>query len=254
MGSTLEMIDLHCHILPGLDDGPETMEESVRMCWIAHRDGIRTIVATPHMLDGAYQNSRTTILEGVEALVSELQTQELPIKILPGSDVHLSEATLSLIEKGEAVTIGEGGRYLLIEFPSQAIPHQAERVLFQLLSRGVTPIITHPERNLEIMKRLDRFYEMIRMGCLGQLTAMSLTGAFGTKVRQCAERLLRLRLVHLIASDGHSENGRPPILSQAVKAASKIIGSEEAGKMVTQYPEIILRSQRLDLPDPIPPP
>lgn len=270
MGSTLDMIDLHCHILPGLDDGPQTMEEAIRMCRIAYQDGIRTIVATPHTLNGVYQNGKSTILSKVEELNDALNNSELPpgqrpswaggrtpnselnLKILPGSDVHLCEMTLQQVDQGEAVTVGDLRKYIMIEFPSQAIPHQAERVLFQLLGRGLIPIISHPERNLEIGKRPGRYYEMIRTGCLGQVTAMSLTGEFGPKVRQWAEKLLKSWLVHFIASDAHSVNGRPPILSAAAKAAAKIVGREEAEKMVTEYPKAILKGQRPQTPEPLP--
>ncbi len=271
MEPTVEMIDLHCHILPGLDDGPQTMEESIQMCRIAYQDGIRTIVATPHTLNGVYQNGKSTILSKVNELNdalnnSELRTpclrrnascrqanSELPLRILPGSDVHLCETTLQQVDQGEAITIGDGGKYIMIEFPSQAIPYQAERVLFQLLGRGLIPIISHPERNLEIGKRPGRYYEIIKMGCLGQVTAMSLTGEFGPKVRQWAEKLLKSWLVHFIASDAHSGNGRPPILSAAVKAAAKIVGKKEAEKMVTEYPKAILEGRRPKIPDPLSP-
>ena len=271
MESTIEMIDIHSHILPGLDDGPQTMEESIRMCRIAYQDGIRTIVATPHTLNGVYQNGRSTILTRVNELNDALnnselppgqrpsraggrtQNPELPLRILPGSDVHLCETTLQQVDQGEAITIGDGGKYIMIEFPSQAIPYQGERVLFQLLGRGLIPIISHPERNLEIGKRPGRYYEIIKMGCLGQVTAMSLTGEFGPKVRQWAEKLLKSWLVHFIASDAHSPNGRPPILSAAVKAAAKIVGKEEAEKMVTEYPKAILEGRRPNIPEPLSP-
>jgi protein-tyrosine phosphatase len=253
MESTVEMIDIHSHILPGLDDGPQTMEESIRMCRIAYQDGIRTIVATPHTLNGVYQNGKSTILSKVNELNDALNNSELPLRILPGSDVHLCETTLQQVDQGEAITIGDGGKYIMIEFPSQAIPYQGERVLFQLLGRGLIPIISHPERNLEIGKRPGRYYEIIKMGCLGQVTAMSLTGEFGPKVRQWAEKLLKSWLVHFIASDAHSPNGRPPILSAAVKAAAKIVGKEEAEKMVTEYPKAILEGRRPNIPDPLSP-
>lgn len=248
------MIDLHCHILQGLDDGPQTMEESIRMCRVAYQDGIRTIVATPHTLNGVYQNGRSTILNGIEELCFELraQTSELPLRILPGSDVHLCEETLKQFDQGQLITLGDGGKFLLIEFPFQTIPRKAEEILFQFIARRIIPIISHPERNFEIRTRPNRYYEMIKMGCLGQVTAMSLTGDFGPKVRQLAERLLRHRLVHLIASDAHSSNGRPPILSAALKAASKVVGKEEAIRMVTEYPRSILESRRPNLQDPIP--
>lgn len=254
MGSTLEMIDLHCHLLPGLDDGPQTMDEAIQMCQMAFDDGIRTIVATPHVMDGVFQNNRSMILKRVEELYSNLRRQhsELQLNVLPGADVHLNETILQQIHQGEAVTVGDLGKYVLVEFPFQAIPFQAEKVLFQILDRGWIPILTHPERNLEVMRKPERYYEMIRMGCLGQVTAMSLTGEFGSKVKEMAEILMKNHLVHFIASDAHSIDRRPPILSSGVKAAEKMVGKTEAKKMVSDYPRAVLEGKKLDLPDPLP--
>jgi protein-tyrosine phosphatase len=291
------MIDLHLHLLPGLDDGAKTLEESIQMCWISYRDGVRTIVATPHTLNGLYVNDREAILAKVkelnEALIqcgmrnaecgikepnaalhtpqsemffnsairnpqsaiilnSEIRIPSSEFRILPGADVHLCEKTLPHLDQGKVMTISDGKKYLFLEFPSQGIPYQAEKIIFQIMTRGMIPIITHPERNLEIGQRPQRYYEMIRMGCLGQVTAMSLTGEFGLRVRQIAERLLKNRLIHFIASDAHSTDGRPPILSEGVRAAEKIVGKEEAQKMVTQYPQAILEGHKPKVPEPIP--
>ena len=278
------MIDLHVHILSGLDDGAKTLEESIQMCWISYRDGVRTIVATPHTLNGLYLNDRETILAKVkelnEALMkfgirnaefgikepnaalhtpqsemffnSAFRTPHSALKILPGADIRLSEMTLPYLDQGKMMTISDGKKYLFLEFPFQGIPYQTEEVIFQIMTRGIIPIITHPERNLEIEQRPQRYYEMIRMGCLGQVTAMSLTGEFGSRVRQIAERLLKNKLIHFIASDAHSTDGRPPILSEGVRAAEKIVGKEEAQKMVTKYPQAILEGRKPDVPEPIP--
>ena len=289
------MIDLHSHILYGLDDGPATLDESLEMCRIGYRDGIRTIVATPHMLNGVYQNNRATILSrtrelntalsqfkmrnaecGVEGLPSEaknnlthhsavripdsalqtrdseLRTPHSELKVLPGADVHLGEDLLGPLRQKRLMTVGNGGRYLLIEFPSQGIPYMAERILFQLIAHGIIPIITHPERNPEIGRKPARYYEMVRMGCLGQVTAMSLTGGFGPEVKRLAKELLIHKLIHLIASDAHSIETRPPILTPAVRAASKWVGTEEAGRMVTEYPQAILEGKKPNIPQPVP--
>jgi protein-tyrosine phosphatase len=157
------------------------------------------------------------------------------------------------LEEGTIMTVGDGGKFLFIEFPSQGIPYRTEEILFQLMGRGIVPIITHPERNVEISQRPHRYYEMIRKGCLGQVTAMSLTGEFGPGVRQVAEKLLKNRLIQFIATDAHSINGRPPILSASVKAAAKIVGKKEAEKMVTEYPEAILQGRRPNIPEPLSP-
>jgi protein-tyrosine phosphatase len=277
------VIDLHSHILPGLDDGAKTLQESIEMGLIGFKDGIRTVVATPHTLNGVYQNDRSTILAKVQELNSAIKqlgvqkTQSaicnpqsaivnshsnvvdpksafrnphsaISLTVLPGADVHFSTELLNEIDEGKALTIGDGGRYLLLEFPVQGIPYGVEEVLFQLMIRGITPIISHPERNLEITLKPQRYFEMIKVGCFGQVTAMSLTGGFGGDVKRVAEKLLKARLVHIIASDAHSQNSRPPILSSAVRAAARIVGEEEAHKMVTEYPQAILDGQIPNIP------
>jgi protein-tyrosine phosphatase len=140
----------------------------------------------------------------------------------------------------------------MVEFTFQGIPYQAEEVLFQLLAKGIIPIISHPERNREIVQSPNRYYGMIRMGCLGQVTAMSLTGGFGPEAKRTAEKLLSKRLIHIIASDAHSTDRRPPILSAGVKAAEKIVGKEAAKKMVTEYPEAVINGKKPDIPEPMP--
>jgi protein-tyrosine phosphatase len=268
-----KMIDLHNHILYGQDDGAETLEESIRMCRISSQDGVRTIVATPHILPGIYENDRSTILSQVAELNSALKKlsfqrspfrvknldsmTRLPddliteLRILPGADVHFSSDLLERLERKEVVTVNDQGRYLMVEFESQGIPYMAEEALFQMLTKGIVPIISHPERNMEIAQRPQRYYEMIRMGCLGQVTAMSLTGEFGPEIKRSAEKLLSKRLIHIIASDAHSPDRRPPILSAGVKAAEKIVGKEEARKMVTEYPKAVIEGRRPDVPEPI---
>lgn len=298
---TIELIDLHSHILPNLDDGPRTMEDSIQMCRASHQDGIETIVATPHILPGIHENNRSIILsrlaelnEALESTAkdfhvsahsridasgiinndaitqflndsaqqevqsasgsdSTIDNQQSSIKILPGADVHFSSDLLERLERKEIVTVNDQGRYLMIEFAFQGIPYQAEEALFQLMANGIIPIISHPERNMEIGQRPQRYYGMIRMGCLGQVTAMSLTGEFGPEVKRNAERLLAKKLIHIIASDAHSPNRRPPILSAGVKAAEKIVGKKEAQKMVTEYPEAIINGLRPNIPEPLSP-
>lgn len=256
------MIDIHCHILPRLDDGARSIEESMQMCWMSYRDGVRKVVATPHTLNGIYQNNRSTILSKVRKLntilnrINQLNQMEeldpIDMVVLPGADVHFSEDIICQLDEGRAMTIRDGGRFLMLEFPSHSIPYRVEDVLFQLISRRIIPIISHPERNLEIAHRPKRYYEMIRMGCLGQVTALSLEGGFGPAVKGVAEKLIGKRLIHFIASDGHSTDARPPILSNALKAAERIVGKEEAWKMVNEYPQAVLEGRMPNIPDPRP--
>jgi protein-tyrosine phosphatase len=249
------MIDLHSHILPGLDDGAGSLKESLQMCEMSYRDGVRTIVATPHTLNGVYQNNRSTILARVRALNTVLEAwpfflnlkqDETALAILPGADVHLSQETLPQLDEGKVTTLGDAGKSLLIEFPTQNIPPGTEQILLKLIGKGILPVITHPERNLDILQKPQRYQEMIMMGCLGQVTALSLTGGFGPEVRRLSEALLKNKLIHVIATDAHSTDGRSPVLSSGVEAAGRIVGKGEAWRMVTEYPQAILEGERPD--------
>jgi protein-tyrosine phosphatase len=252
------MIDLHAHILPGLDDGARDLDESLNMCRLGWGDGVKVMVGTPHMLNGIYQNDRLRVLEKVRELNDAISSALRPpdsaptLTVLPGADVHFCSDLVRRFEQGEIETVNDKGRHMMIEFPFQGVPARAEEVLFRLSAKGIIPIISHPERNAEFLQRPQRYYEMIRTGCLGQVTAMSLTGEFGSLVRRFSERLLKNRLIHIIASDTHSFNGRPPILSRGLIMAAAIVGKEEARRMVTDYPQAILEGKRPDIPEPIP--
>jgi protein-tyrosine phosphatase len=247
------MIDLHCHILPGVDDGAKSMEESLSMARKALEDGIHTIVATPHTLNGIYINPVNEVTSRVANLQECLSKNHIKLQLYAGADVYMCPHMLERIESGDAGTIDNAGKYILLEFPSQIVPPGAKDEIFSLKLNGITPIITHPERNPAIQQDIDILYELVRMGSLSQVTAMSITGEFGGMVMQCAERLLTRRLVHVIATDAHSSDTRPPVLSQAVERAAEIIGSyEEAERMVTHVPGIILSGDMPEIPEPIP--
>ena len=249
--SVFFVIDLHCHILPGLDDGPSDMEESLAMAEMAVADGIETIVATPHTLNKTYTNSFDQVVDGVDRMREALSREHIALSLLPGSDAHLCPKMADRIEAGDAGTLNGNGRYLLVEFPPQTIPPGANDVLFQLRIKGITPIITHPERNLAIQDRLEMLSDLVATGCLTQVTAMSITGEFGEEAMVCAHRMLEMRLAHIIASDAHSPDSRPPILSHAVGAAADIMGSRsEAEDMVRDRPAAILAGEDVVVPEP----
>ncbi len=227
------MIDLHCHILPGLDDGASGMEDGLAMARIAVADGIETIVATPHMLNGVYRNTVRRVADAVAEMRTALKREHIPLTLLPGADAHVSADLVDRLAAGDVGTVNGNGRYLLVEFPPQTVPPGADEALFQLRLKGLTPIITHPERNLAIQNRLEILSRLVASGCLAQVTAMSVTGEFGEAAMVCSHRMLKAGLVHVIASDAHSSDNRPPVLSPAVEAAAEILGSgTEASAMV----------------------
>jgi len=247
------MIDIHCHILPGVDDGAKTLEESLEMCRMAAADGVTTIVGTPHQHDGVYNTPSATILAKVELLNAALKQAQIPLTILPGADVYIDVNTQEKIANGEIMTINRTKRYFLLEFPSHTLPANIENMVFNLMLKNIVPVLTHPERIGEVQQHPNRIYDLVSLGVLSQITAMSLTGGFGRHAQKCAKLLVEHNLAHIIASDAHSIDSRPPILSKGVKEAAKIVGNDAAQAMVTTIPQRVISGQPVeDLEAPVP--
>jgi protein-tyrosine phosphatase len=238
------MVDLHCHLLPGVDDGPKDLEESLAMARIAAADGIQAIVATPHTLNGVYTNHRQDILNRVKDLQAALTEENISILLFPGADIHFDSDLIPSLESGKILPINHG-KYLLLEPEKHSLPLTAGEIFFDLRIRGYFPIITHPERNSLIQRNPDLLEEWIRQGVLIQITAGSLTGNFGGRAGDCAIRLLERGLVHIIASDAHSWDRRSPVLSKGLRQAAALVGWDQAIKMVTLFPELVLASKPL---------
>ena len=242
------MIDVHSHILPAMDDGARDLEEALEMARLAVVDGIRVMVATPHLfkhksVDLAASNEKRVILDHLDIFRERLAAEGIALEILPGCDVPLSVEALSLLAEDRVLTINDGKRYLLLELPHFSLPPSLEEICFSLQSRGITPIITHPERHPIIQERPDRLERLIDLGCLIQLTAGSLTGGFGRQVVRISRQMVKKGYIHLLASDAHNTQGRPPILSKAVKELTRLVGSEQARAMVTRIPEKIIKRE-----------
>jgi protein-tyrosine phosphatase len=245
------MIDLHCHILPGLDDGPGEIDESIEMAEKAGEDGIHTIVATPHTLNGVYRTETGTILREVRRLQDALDAAKIKIRLLSGAEVRLNPGMGDVIAGSCACTLNLTGRYLLLEFPATGLPPGTENEIFALRLKGITPIIAHPERNLAIQRNLSLVERFVEMGAICQVTAMSITGEFGVSAERAAIEMIEAGLVHVIGSDAHSAGDRPPLLYAALEAAAEITGSwHQAESMVTTWPDAILNGRPLPFTDP----
>jgi protein-tyrosine phosphatase len=238
------LIDIHCHILPGLDDGARDMEEAVAMCRLAQADGIQTIVATPHSQNGVYMNSEQTILPVLGELEEHLKIAGVALHLRPGADIHIHPETVSFLRNNPRLLLG--GCYFLLELPAQSIPPFTRDFIFEALLAGFIPILTHPERNTILQNHFKDFEEWTRAGVLLQITAMSLTGAFGSLVKECAFKMVRMGMVHLVATDAHSPIRRPPVLSKAREVLETIVGPEQARAMVKDIPEKILKGEAVE--------
>jgi protein-tyrosine phosphatase len=242
------VIDLHCHILPELDDGPKTWEESLDMARRAVDDGIQVVVATPHLFKNRRveireTNSRELILATLEEFRQRLRDAAIPLAVLPGCDVPLSLEAMDLLEAGQVLTINDGQRYLLLELPDTALPPALESICFRLQTKGLTPIITHPERHMLFQEMPEKLGRLLDLGCLAQLTAGSLLGNFGRRVAKISRKLVKQGYIHILASDAHNNRSRPPELSQAVQEMARLVGQDAALAMVTATPERIIQGQ-----------
>lgn len=227
------MIDLHCHILPALDDGPAGMEEALEMGRIAAADGIGCLVATPHVNGDLLPPE--SIREAVNNLNTALKGAGISLEVLPGADT----SALLPAEVLRNYTINDTG-YVFFEFPHSYLPQNAGELIFGAILAGLTPIITHPERNPGVLRQPGRLFSLIEGGALVQITAESLTGGFGQEARDCAFYLLRKEAVHFIATDAHSTRRRPPVLSRGMRAAARVLGEVKARRLVVENPAAVL--------------
>ncbi|MCK4911109.1 MAG: hypothetical protein KAR83_05685 [Thermodesulfovibrionales bacterium] len=239
------MIDIHTHILPGVDDGAKDLEEALSMCRVCADDGVGTIAVTPHDLNGVYSNDRNAVIRHTAALKEAVIGQGIPVEIVFGADVAMSPDLLDRLDSGGIMTINDTGRYILFEPPPFFMPDALKRLIFEIKRRDIVPIITHPERNETLMNHQEALYDAVLGGALVQITAASLTGGFGPHVRERTIEMLTRKMVHIIASDSHNTTSRRPGLSRALAAASKHIGQEEATLMVQGRPEAVLRGEEI---------
>lgn len=244
------MIDLHCHLLPGIDDGADTLKTAVDMARIALDDGIRVLACTPHIYPGLYHNDSQGIRAARDRLQAELRARGMPLELVIGADVHLVPGLVAGI-RADAIPTLNGSRYLLLEPSHHVRPPGLEDVIFDLQVAGYVPIITHPERLRWIEEHYSVFGRLAANGVWMQLTAGSLTGAFGPRARYWSERFLEDGLVHLLATDAHSTGRRRPVLSEGLEFAKTRVGEVEARRMVEERPAAVLRNASpSDIPSP----
>ncbi|MCK8603381.1 tyrosine-protein phosphatase [Desulfoferrobacter suflitae] len=246
------MLDLHSHILPGLDDGAADWRESLAMARSAADDGIRGMVCTPHWMIGVYDNTRPIVFEQVAALRRKLQNHGIPLTLYPGSELRLDASLLQRIRRREILTVNDGGRYALIELPEAIMSERLEMFLWDMIVHGITPVIAHPERNAFVQQHPEKLANWIRMGIMTQITAASLLGLFGSRTLEFTRMMLEHRLVHIMATDSHGLHTRPPILSRAAERLEEIVGKDEAQRMTMVTPHRIVSGQPFSVASPRP--
>jgi protein-tyrosine phosphatase len=229
------MFDLHCHLLPGIDDGATDLDMALAMARIAVDDGIRTIACTPHIYPGMYDNDAADIRAAIAAFQRELDERGIALNLVEGADVHLDRDLLANLRAGHSPTLA-GSRYLLLEPPHHVAPPRMEEAVFELMAAGFVPVITHPERLSWVESHYDTFVRLARRGAWMQVTAGALTGRFGKRVRYWGERFVGDGHCMLLATDAHHPTRRPPLLAEARAAATALVGREEALHLVVTRP------------------
>lgn len=227
-------IDTHNHILPGLDDGPDTIKEAVEMARVAQQHGITKIIATPHHND-YHRPSRQEILATLELLTPALKKEAVPVEIYPGNELRIALDLPEQLKSGEALSLAHS-KYILLEFPFDGVPLFAEDIIFRLRLDGWIPVLAHVERIYDIQRKPDRLNKYIKMGCLTQINSNSLTGELGRASLDASKKLLKAGQVDIMATDAHAPYRRAPDFAGALKIASKIIGQEAAQKLVRDNP------------------
>ena len=239
------LVDIHCHILPNLDDGPDDWRESLAMARLAVADGVSTIIATPHQMGGDVVSARK-IRERTEHLRQYLAQHGVPLEIVPGAEVRISPDLVGLLESGEVLTLAEQGRYLLLELPAE-VYMPLERPLEDLRRVGITAILAHPERNAGILAHPRVARELVEAGCLLQVTANSLFGAFGRDVQKITERLLSSGLIHFVASDAHGSKSRRPMMRRAFERVRDLAGYQTACEVCCFNAQDVLSNRGLNV-------
>ena len=242
------MIDIHCHMLPGIDDGARNMDESVAMARMASADGIRGMVCTPHWHPMIWPNERAGIKEAVAALRTRLQAEGIPLQVWAGSELSLDAELDAGLEGGRLGTIN-GGPWVLLELPGAVPPPGIDDYLWNFHQRGYRVVMAHPERYDYIQRDPARLHAWVGMGVAVQITASSLLGRLGPGTADLCRMLLEHHLVHFVASDSHGTRARRPLLSKAVRVAAEVVGDEAARRLVSANPLAVLKGEPLDLRD-----
>jgi protein-tyrosine phosphatase len=233
------MIDLHCHLLPGIDDGAADLDVSLGMAEASVADGVSILACTPHILPGLYHNSGPQIRGAVQTLQQVLDQRGIPLRLVSGADNHMTPNFVAGLQSGHLLTLSNS-RYVLVEPPHHTEPPHLEDFFFKLLVAGFVPILTHPERLTWVPQRYETIRRLGEAGVWMQITAGSVTGAFGRTARYWAERMLHEGRVHILATDAHDCERRPPKLSRGRDYAARRVGAQEAEHLVVTRPQGVI--------------
>ncbi|SHK56813.1 tyrosine-protein phosphatase [Tepidibacter formicigenes] len=243
------MIDIHCHIVHNIDDGAKSLEESIEMAKIAHKDGIKKIINTSHYhLDSDFITGKE-LEKRILEFNNILKENGIDLEVLIGNELYYSRDLMNKIDELDFYSLNKS-KYILIEFPPNNIPENMEDIIYEFKIRNYTPIIAHIERYYQVLKNPNLAYEYINSGALIQLNASSVTGKYGKEVKDICNTLLTYDMVHFIATDAHSSNRRRPILKDCYNYVENILGKEKADNIFYENPKIIIENKDIKIDNP----
>lgn len=233
------VIDLHCHLLPGIDDGARDMSMSLAMARAFVDQGVEIVACTPHILPGLYHNTGPQISQAVAALRIALQEHDIPLQIVAGADNHVVPDFVGQLQRGHLLTLANS-RYVLVEPPHHVAPPQLDQMFFNILASGFCPILTHPERLSWIEQKYSLIRQLAAQGVWMQITCGSLRGAFGRRAQYWGEKMLDEGIVHLLATDAHDPQRRRPDLAEGRRLAERRVGATQAQHLVLTRPKAVV--------------
>jgi protein-tyrosine phosphatase len=236
--NTAGFVDLHCHLLPGVDDGAKSWEESLAMADIAVSDGIRTTIVTPHQMGTYGHNDGDMIRNRTARLQQFLHEHQVQLTVLPGADVRIEDNIVAQLQSGRVLTLADRGVHVLLELPHE-VYFPMQTVLERLHAAGMAGILSHPERNQGLLRQPSLVQELVDQGCLMQVTAGSLMGTFGPHCQQMSEWMLRQGLVHFLATDAHGPRSRRPLMARSFERAAELTSEETARDLCCHNPAAV---------------
>ncbi len=236
------MIDMHSHILPGVDDGAQDYEQALQMLAIAVEDGVSIQILTPHIQPGIYNNTPSSLNEQLIPFKQAVRERGIDIELRLAAELRIGPEIMSMVQSNAVPWLGmwKGRRVFLMEFPHNQVPAGSINLIQWLLKHNALPMIAHPERNLELQGDICKLEPFLDAGCLVQVTARSLAGGFGAEAHRAAIELLQAGKITLLATDCHNLAYRPPDLSSGYKAAAEIVGEQAARILVDDNPRSLL--------------
>jgi protein-tyrosine phosphatase len=244
------MVDIHTHIIPEIDDGAVDEGTAAAMLRLAAEYGTTTIVATPHVIEGEWLPEWRRIVAGCDRLLRLARENRLELAIYPGAEVALKMDLLDKLISGPGPYCINEGNYLLLELPSFEIPGFAEDFFFKLMTRGITPILAHPERHPEISRDPEIIVDWVRKGILVQMNGASFVGKMGERTAKTAELLVMNDLVHCVGSDAHGIHSRRPKLNDTVEKLVEFVGETATRRILVENPQKIIAGEPVTVPEP----